>query len=86
MTGVSFTITSLANYEIDEFTPIIDPPQVAILGVGGITERSDVHQSKIIVRSLMVLSPAFDYHALAACCGRISQDLEGDAGRPGVDV
>jgi pyruvate/2-oxoglutarate dehydrogenase complex dihydrolipoamide acyltransferase (E2) component len=67
MTGVSFTITSLDNYGIAEFPSIIDSPQVAILGVGRITDRFAVHQSKIIVRSLMVLSPAFDHHALVAC-------------------
>ena len=34
VTGGTFTITNLGAYEIDAFTPIINPPQVGILGVG----------------------------------------------------
>ena len=34
VTGAGFTVTALSNYDIDVFTPIIDPPQVAILGLG----------------------------------------------------
>ena len=64
VTGASFTITSLANYEIDAFTPIINPPQVAILGIGRIAERPAVHQSKVVVRSIMVLSLSFNHRAL----------------------
>ena len=64
MTGAGFTITSLSTYEIDAFTPIIDPPQVAILGVGRIVEKPAVHQGEIAVRSMMFLSLAFDHRAL----------------------
>ena len=34
VTGGTFTITNLGAYGIDAFTPIINPPQVGILGVG----------------------------------------------------
>ena len=64
VTGASFTITSLASYDIDAFTPIIDPPQVAILGVGRILDKPAVHEGKIAVRSMMYLSLAFDHRAL----------------------
>ena len=64
MIGASFTITSLANYDIDAFTPIIDPPQVAILGVGRIVEKPAVHNGEIAIRSMMFLSLAFDHRAL----------------------
>ncbi len=64
VTGASFTITSLASYDIDAFTPIIDPPQVAILGVGRIVEKPAVHHGEIAVRSMMYLSLTFDHRAL----------------------
>ena len=36
MTGASFTVSSLGRWGVDAFSPIIDAPQVAILGVGRI--------------------------------------------------
>jgi pyruvate dehydrogenase E2 component (dihydrolipoamide acetyltransferase) len=36
LTGGTFTVTNLGNLGIDSFTPVLNPPQVAILGVGGI--------------------------------------------------
>ena len=64
VTGATFTITSLSSYEIDAFTPIINPPEVAILGIGRIAERPAVHQGEIAVRSMMALSLTFDHRAL----------------------
>ena len=61
--GAGFTITSLANYEIDAFTPIIDPPQVAILGVGRVLEKPAVHNGEIAIRSIMHLSLTFNHRA-----------------------
>ena len=64
MTGAGFTITSLSGYGIDAFTPIIDPPQVAILGVGRIVEKPAVHDGQVTIRSMMSLSLTFDHRAL----------------------
>lgn len=64
VTGATFTITSLASQEIDAFTPLVDPPQVAILGVGRVVEKPAVYQGEIAIRSLMALSLTFDHRAL----------------------
>jgi pyruvate dehydrogenase E2 component (dihydrolipoamide acetyltransferase) len=64
VTGAGFTMTSLSSYDIDVFTPIIDPPQVAILGLGRAREKPVVHQGQIAVRSMMHLSVTFDHRAL----------------------
>ena len=64
VTGATFTITSLASYDIDAFTPIIDSPQVAILGVGRVAEKPGVHRGEVMVRSMMFLSLTFDHRAL----------------------
>jgi pyruvate dehydrogenase E2 component (dihydrolipoamide acetyltransferase) len=36
LTGGTFTVTNLGNLGVESFTPVLNPPQVAILGVGGI--------------------------------------------------
>ena len=64
MTGAGFTVTTLSNYDIDVFTPIIDPPQVAILGLGRAIEKPVVVDGEIVVRSMMHLSVTFDHRAL----------------------
>lgn len=64
VTGAGFTVTALSNYDIDVFTPIIDPPQVAILGLGRANEKPVVVDGEIVVRSMMHLSLTFDHRAL----------------------
>lgn len=39
LAGASFTVTNLGSFGIEAFTPVINPPQAAILGVCGITTR-----------------------------------------------
>lgn len=64
VTGGSFTITSLASYGIDAFTPLINPPQVAILGVGRVLEKPAVVDKVVTIRPMMSLSLTFDHRAL----------------------
>lgn len=61
MTGSTFTITNLGMYDIDVFTPIINPPEAAILGVGRIVEKPVVVEGRVEVRSTMTLSLTFDH-------------------------
>ncbi len=51
LSGGTFTITNLGAYDIDGFTPIINPPQAAILGMGRIVEKPAVFEGQICVRS-----------------------------------
>ena len=64
VTGAGFTVTALSNYDIDAFTPIIDPPQVAILGLGRANRKPVVLDGEIVARSMMHLSVTFDHRAL----------------------
>lgn len=66
MEGGVFTITNLGGFRIDEFTPIINGPQTAILGVGTIRRESVVvadssGAESIAIRDLMTLSLTFDH-------------------------
>ena len=82
MSGGTFTVTNLGTYDIDAFTPIVNPPEVAILGVGRIVEKVVIHTGKIAQRSMMTLSLSFDHRLVdgapaAAFLQSIKQMLEG---------
>ena len=61
MQGGTFTITNLGMFGIDAFTPIINLPQSAILGVGRIAARPAVVNDQVVPRKLMALSLTFDH-------------------------
>lgn len=62
--GGSFTITNLGMYGVDAFTPLLNLPQCAILGVGRIASRPAVHQDQVVPRPMMVLSLTFDHRGV----------------------
>ncbi len=66
MQGGVFTITNLGSFRIEEFTPIINAPQTAILGVGAILREAVVvgtadNGESIAIRDRMTLSLSFDH-------------------------
>jgi len=61
LSGGTFTITNLGMYGVDEFTPIINLPEVAILGVGRIRPDPAVVNGQLAIRQLMRLSMTFDH-------------------------
>jgi pyruvate dehydrogenase E2 component (dihydrolipoamide acetyltransferase) len=74
-----FTITNLGAFGIDAFTPVINPPECAVLGVGRIERRPVMDGDRVIGREMVTLSLTFDHRivdgapaarflqALAAC-------------------
>jgi pyruvate dehydrogenase E2 component (dihydrolipoamide acetyltransferase) len=67
--GGTFTITNVGTYDIDVFTPIINPPEAAILGVGRIAPRPAVRDGAVVVRSLMTLSLTIDHRVIDGAAG-----------------
>jgi pyruvate dehydrogenase E2 component (dihydrolipoamide acetyltransferase) len=61
LTGGTFTITNLGMFEIDGFTPIINQPQAAILGVGRIVAKPVAVDNAVVVRRMLILSLSFDH-------------------------
>ncbi len=61
LSGGTFTITSLGTYDVDAFTPVINLPEAAILGVGRITEKAVVRDGEIVARHMWTLSLVFDH-------------------------
>jgi pyruvate dehydrogenase E2 component (dihydrolipoamide acetyltransferase) len=77
----TFTITNLGAYRVDGFTPIINPPEAAILGVGRIAEKAVVVDGKIEARTMCTLSLSFDHRVVdgvpaAAFLARLAELLE----------
>jgi pyruvate dehydrogenase E2 component (dihydrolipoamide acetyltransferase) len=65
--GGTFTITNLGMYEIDAFTPIINLPECAILGIGRIVARPvvvDEETETVAVRKMVALSLTFDHRVV----------------------
>jgi pyruvate dehydrogenase E2 component (dihydrolipoamide acetyltransferase) len=69
--GGTFTITNLGTFGIDAFTPIINPPEAAILGVGRIAPRPAVKDGAVVVRSLMTLSLTIDHRVIDGAAGAV---------------
>ncbi len=61
LVGSTITITSLGKLGGIASTPIINAPEVAIIGLNKAVERPVVHQGEIVVRRIMNLSSSFDH-------------------------
>lgn len=77
----TFTITNLGMYDIDAFTPVINLPELAILGVGRIGPKAVPIENEIKIRQMMTLSLVFDHRLVdgapaARFLQRIKQYIE----------
>lgn len=64
LTGGTFTITNLGMFDIDYFTPIINLPQTAILGIGRITDAPVVIEGQVVAGKILSLSLTFDHRVI----------------------
>ena len=67
LSGGTFTVTNLGMFEIDAFTPIVNLPESAILGIGRIVARPvvlDEEPEAIVIRKMMALSLTFDHRVV----------------------
>lgn len=77
----TFTVTNLGATGIDGFSPIINPPQVAILGVGRTLARAVVRDGAVVAAPVATLTLVFDHRAVdgypaALFLGEIARRLE----------
>lgn len=61
LSGATFTVSNLGPYGIEHFTPVINPPQVAILGICSITMQPIEQDGQIIFEPRMGLSMTIDH-------------------------
>jgi len=67
--GGTFTVTSVGNIGGRFATPIINHPEVAILGVNQIHDRPMVVDGQVVARKMMYLSPSFDHRVIDGAVG-----------------
>ena len=61
LSGGTFTITNLGMYDVDAFTPVINLPEAAILGVGRIAPKPVARGDQVVIRQMWNLCLAFDH-------------------------
>jgi 2-oxoglutarate dehydrogenase E2 component (dihydrolipoamide succinyltransferase) len=64
MTGGTFTITNGGVFGSMLSTPIINPPQSAILGMHNIVERAVVKDGQIVIRPIMYVALSYDHRII----------------------
>lgn len=77
LTGGTFTITSLGAFDVDAFTPVINIPEAAILGIGRIAPKPVVKDGEIVIREMMTLSLVFDHRLVdGAPAARFQREIK----------
>ena len=64
LSGSTFTITNFGSFGGQQGTPIINPPQVAILGLGRIEDRAVAVAGRIEARPVLPLALSFDHRLI----------------------
>lgn len=83
LTGGTFTITNLGAYEIDAFTPIINAPECAVLGIGRLVQKVVVVNGEQAIRTMLALSLTFDHRLVdGAPAARFLQRVKQFAEQP----
>lgn len=76
LTGGTFTVSNLGTLGIEMFTPVINPPQTAILGVCSIVYRQKKVGAEFVTYPAMGLSLTYDHRAVdGAPASRFLKDL-----------
>jgi pyruvate dehydrogenase E2 component (dihydrolipoamide acetyltransferase) len=69
VSGSTFTVTNLGALGIDAFTPIINPPEVAILGVGRVNDVLTRAGDGMAWRRMIIFSLTIDHRAVDGATG-----------------
>ncbi|MCW1842349.1 dihydrolipoamide acetyltransferase family protein [Prosthecomicrobium hirschii] len=74
--GATFTLSNFGSYDGDFETPILQPPQSALLGIGRIADEAVVRDGLVVARPTMMLSLTFDHRLIdGAVAGRFRSKL-----------
>ncbi len=65
----TFTLTNLGAWEVDQFTPIVNNPESAILGVGRIVDKPTAKDGQVVVEPRLALSLSFDHRIIDGAPG-----------------
>ena len=62
--GTNFVISNLGMYDVENFYPIINPPGVAIMGVGKIEKGVSIENNQVVIKNYMYVSFSFDHRII----------------------
>ncbi len=62
--GGTFSVSNLGAYDIEWFTPVLNPPQIGIIGIGAIKERPVVIDGGLHIKPTVKLTLVFDHRAV----------------------
>ncbi|MDX1524382.1 MAG: dihydrolipoamide acetyltransferase family protein, partial [Anaerolineae bacterium] len=83
LSGSTFTITNFGSFGGQQGTPIINPPEVAILGLGRIAEKPVAVKGKLKIRPVLPLALSFDHRLLdGAAAAQFLGRIEGLLSNP----
>lgn len=83
--GGTFTLSNFGSYGGDFETPILNPPQSALLGIGRIADEPAVRDGQIVIRPMMSISMTFDHRLIdGAVAGRFRARLRDLLERPAL--
>jgi pyruvate dehydrogenase E2 component (dihydrolipoamide acetyltransferase) len=68
-TGATFSISNLGMFGIEEFTAVINPPEAAILAVGGVAPKPVVRDGQIVARQMMRVTMSCDHRVVDGAAG-----------------
>jgi pyruvate dehydrogenase E2 component (dihydrolipoamide acetyltransferase) len=87
MTGGTFTLSNLGSYGSEFETVILNPPEVALLGIGNAEKKPVVINDQIVIREIMPVSLTFDHRLIdGAAAGAFRQRLRQLVENPGLLV
>ena len=64
VSGGTFTVSSMGMYNTDMITPIVNTPEVGILGIGVIREKPAIHNGQVVTRNIMHLCMTVDHQVV----------------------
>jgi pyruvate dehydrogenase E2 component (dihydrolipoamide acetyltransferase) len=67
--GSTFTISNLGAWGIEEFTAIINPPNVAILAIGAAASQAVVIDKQVVIRDRMKITMSCDHRVVDGAAG-----------------
>ena len=77
ITGATFTVSNLSALGVDWFTPVLNPPQCALLGVGRMRRTPAAMGREVVIRDIATFVITFDHRALdGAPAGRFLARLK----------
>jgi pyruvate dehydrogenase E2 component (dihydrolipoamide acetyltransferase) len=83
--GGTFTISNLGMFGIDQFIAVLNPPQVAILAVGSVSERPVVDDGELAIRATLNATLTCDHRAVdGAPAAEFLEDLKSFLEEPGL--